>query len=134
MAISSLLHYSSVVTKGTYLQLVAASYTFGEATSLLQTTNVFALPFGGPNQVTHYFCDIPSLLYLACDYTVAARGVLCIHSALVTLCLLQSPSSLTAWSWLPLGERTLHMCLLLPSHYQSLWHSGFPIHSASWIH
>ena len=142
MAICSLLHYSSVVTKGTCLQLVAASYAFGEATSPLQTMNVFALPFCGPNQVTHYFCDIPFLLHLECDYIVAARGVLCIHSALAPCACCSHPHhlqlglgchwehALSSWE----GESPLHMCLPLPSHYQSLWHSGFHIHSASWIH
>ncbi|XP_007952089.1 olfactory receptor 1052-like [Orycteropus afer afer] len=85
MAICRPLHYGSVMTKGTCIQLVAASYAFGGANSAIQTGNVFALPFCGPNQVTHYFCDIPPLLRLACANTATARVVLYIFSALVTL-------------------------------------------------
>ncbi|XP_066110075.1 olfactory receptor 5B21-like [Saccopteryx bilineata] len=85
VAICRPLEYSSVMTKGTCLWLVAASYAFGGANSALQTGNVFALPFCGPNQVTHYFCDILPLLRLACANTATARVVLSISSALVTL-------------------------------------------------
>ncbi|XP_073925557.1 olfactory receptor 5J3-like [Castor canadensis] len=85
MAICRPLHYGSVMTKETCLQLVAASYAFGEVNSAIQTGNVFALPFCGPNQVTHYFCDIPPLLHLACANTTTAKVVLYTFSALVTL-------------------------------------------------
>ncbi|XP_029771250.1 olfactory receptor 1052-like [Suricata suricatta] len=85
VAICQPLHYGSVMTKVTCVQLVAASYAFGAANSAIQTGNVFALPFCGPNQVTHYFCDIPPLLRLACGNTATAGVILYIFSALVTL-------------------------------------------------
>ncbi|XP_006214224.2 olfactory receptor 5AP2-like [Vicugna pacos] len=85
VAIRRPLHYSSVMTKGTCLQLVAASYTFGGANSAIETGNVFALPFCGPNHVTRYFCDIKPLLRLACANTATAGLVLYISSALATL-------------------------------------------------
>ncbi|XP_014648600.1 PREDICTED: olfactory receptor 5B21-like [Ceratotherium simum simum] len=85
MAICQPLHYGSAMTKGTCLQLVAASYAFGGVNSAIQSGNVFTLPFCGPNQVTHYFCDIPPLLLLACGNKATAGMVLYIFSALVTL-------------------------------------------------
>ncbi|XP_058383238.1 olfactory receptor 1052-like [Diceros bicornis minor] len=85
MAICRPLHYGSVMTKGTCFQLVAVSYAFGGVNSAIQTGNIFTLPFCGPNHVTHYFCDIPPLLHLACANTTTAGMVLCIFSALVTL-------------------------------------------------
>ncbi|XP_057582405.1 olfactory receptor 1020-like [Hippopotamus amphibius kiboko] len=85
MAICRPLHYASVMTRGTCLQLVATSYAFGGANSTIQTGNVFALPFCGPNQVPHYYCDIQPLLHLACANTATAGVVLYIFSALVTL-------------------------------------------------
>lgn len=85
VAICRPLHYGSLMTRGTCLQLVAASYAFGGANSAIQTGNVFSLPFCGPNQVTHYFCDIPPLLHLACANTATAEVVLFVFSALVTL-------------------------------------------------
>lgn len=85
MAICRPLHYGPLMTKGICLQLVTASYAFGCVNSAIQTGNVFALPFCGPNQVTHYFCDILPLLRLACANTATARMVLYIFSALVTL-------------------------------------------------
>ncbi|XP_040860187.1 olfactory receptor 1052-like [Ochotona curzoniae] len=85
VAICRPLHYSSTMTKRVCLQLVAACYAFGGANSAIQTGNVFALPFCGPNQVIHYFCDIPPLLRLACANTATAEMVLYMFSALVTL-------------------------------------------------
>uniref|UniRef100_A0A8D1M290 Olfactory receptor n=1 Tax=Sus scrofa TaxID=9823 RepID=A0A8D1M290_PIG len=84
MAICRPLHYGSIMTKETCLQLVAASYAFGGANSAIQTGNVFSLPFCGPNQVAHFFCDIQPLLRLACANTAVAGVVLYIFSALVT--------------------------------------------------
>lgn len=83
-AICRPLHYGSVMTRGTCLQLVAASYAFGGANSAIETGNVFALPFCGPNQVPHYLCDIQPLLRLACANTATAGMVLYVFSALVT--------------------------------------------------
>ncbi|XP_003801435.1 olfactory receptor 1020-like [Otolemur garnettii] len=85
MAICQPLHYSSIMTKGTCIQLVAISYAFGGANSAIQTGNVFALPFCGPNKVNHYFCDVPPLLLLACANTATAGMVLYVFSALATL-------------------------------------------------
>ena len=57
---------------------------FGEANSAIETGDVFALPFCGPNQVLHYFCDIQPLLLWACANTAMAGVVLYIFSALAT--------------------------------------------------
>ncbi|XP_005408076.1 PREDICTED: olfactory receptor 1052-like [Chinchilla lanigera] len=97
MAICRPLRYGSVMTKRTCLQLVAASYAFGGTNSAIQTGNVFALPFCGPNLVAHYFCDIPPLLRLACAHADTAEVVLYVFSALVTL--LPAAVILTSYSW-----------------------------------
>ncbi|XP_045413002.1 olfactory receptor 1020-like [Lemur catta] len=85
VAICQPLHYGSIMTKGTCLQLVAVSYAFGGANTAIETGNVFALPFCGPNTVKHYFCDIQPLLHLACANTATAGVILYVFSALVTL-------------------------------------------------
>ncbi|KAM8813985.1 olfactory receptor 5B21-like [Rhynchonycteris naso] len=107
VAICRPLRYSSVMTKETCLQLVAASYAFGGANSALQTGNVFTLPFCGPNQVTHYFCDILPLLRLACANTVTARVVLSISSALVTF--LPAAVILTSYSLVLVAIGRMHL-------------------------
>nr|XP_027780999.1 olfactory receptor 1052-like [Marmota flaviventris] len=104
MAICQPLHYGSLMTKGTCLQLVAASYAFGGVNSTIQTGNVFALPFCGPNQVPHYFCDIPPLLHLVCANTAIPEMVLYIISSLVTL--LPATVILTSYTlvWVAIGR------------------------------
>ncbi|XP_038621221.1 olfactory receptor 1020-like [Tachyglossus aculeatus] len=79
------LRYGSTMTRGTCLRLVAASYALGGVNSAIQTSNVFVLPFCGPNRVSHFFCDIPPLLRLACADTATAQRVLYLFSGLVTL-------------------------------------------------
>ncbi|KAM6160323.1 olfactory receptor 5J3-like [Erethizon dorsatum] len=106
MAICQPLHYGSVMSKGTCLQLVAASYAFGGTNSAIQTGNVFALPFCGPNQVAHYFCDIPPLLRLACAHTDTAEVVLYIFSALLTL--LPAAVILTSYSLVLVAIGRMH--------------------------
>ncbi|MBZ3879934.1 Olfactory receptor 1020 [Sciurus carolinensis] len=104
MAICQPLHYSSLMTKGSCIQLVAASYAFGVVNSTIQSGNVFALPFCGPNQVPHYFCDIKPLLHLVCANTATAEMVLYIISSLVTI--LPATVVLTSYSlvWVAIGR------------------------------
>ncbi|ELR59712.1 hypothetical protein M91_06804, partial [Bos mutus] len=75
------LHYGSPMTRspagGCFL-------AFSGANLAVETGNVFALPFCGPNQVLHYFCDIQPLLRWACANTAMAGVVLYIFSALAT--------------------------------------------------
>lgn len=72
------------MTRGPCLRPVAASYAFGGANSAIETGNVFALPFCGPNQVPHSFRDIQPLLRLACANTAVADMTLYVFSAPVT--------------------------------------------------
>nr|XP_025037362.1 olfactory receptor 10A4-like [Pelodiscus sinensis] len=69
MAISHPLHYSAVMGDRVCLLLVAGSYLAGVPVSFGQTTLIFSLPFCGPNEIQHFFCDIPPLLTLACADT-----------------------------------------------------------------
>ncbi|XP_075774267.1 olfactory receptor 10A7-like [Pelodiscus sinensis] len=85
MAISHPLHYSAVMGDRVCLLLVAGSYLAGVPVSFGQTTLIFSLPFCGPNEIQHFFCDIPPLLTLACADTSMTEAEVFVVAVLVVL-------------------------------------------------
>lgn len=85
VAICHPLLYHTIMSKRLCVQLVVLTYVGGVFISSLQTGNVFALPYCGPNIIDHYFCDIPPVLQLACSDTTIANIILLVFSALVTV-------------------------------------------------
>ncbi|XP_067386345.1 olfactory receptor 10A7-like [Emydura macquarii macquarii] len=69
VAISHPLRYTAIMNDRVCVRLVVASYVVGLPVSFGQTTLIFNLPFCGPNEIHHFFCDIPPLLKLACTDT-----------------------------------------------------------------
>ncbi|ELW62848.1 Olfactory receptor 4S2, partial [Tupaia chinensis] len=70
-AICKPLHYMVIMSRRACYVLVLASVIGAFIHSLLQVLIVTELPFCGPNQIDHYFCDIFPLLKLACTDTRA---------------------------------------------------------------
>ncbi|XP_069827936.1 olfactory receptor 12D1-like [Dendropsophus ebraccatus] len=92
VAICRPLHYAAVMSGSVCVWLSLSSWSAGFVHSLLHTLMMSQLPFCGPNQVNHFFCDIKPLLGLACaDTTLNARllsvvtGSLVMGSFLLTL-------------------------------------------------
>ncbi|KAM9223361.1 olfactory receptor 4S2-like [Leptosomus discolor] len=69
VAICKPLHYTNIVNKHACGWLVTASWVGGFVHSVVQTLPAIQLPFCGPNEIDHYFCDIYPLLKLACTDT-----------------------------------------------------------------
>ncbi|NXK04031.1 OR4S2 protein, partial [Herpetotheres cachinnans] len=69
IAICKPLHYTNIVNKHACGWLVAASWVGALVHSVVQTLLVIQLPFCGPNEIDHYFCDVHPLLKLACTDT-----------------------------------------------------------------
>ncbi|XP_069086113.1 olfactory receptor 5AR1-like [Pleurodeles waltl] len=68
-AICHPLHYSSIISNKVCISLVVGSYLGGLVNSLVHTTCTFMLTFCGPNEISHFFCDIPPMLKLSCSDT-----------------------------------------------------------------
>ncbi|XP_073096032.1 olfactory receptor 4P4-like [Manis javanica] len=84
-AICRPLHYSVIMSRRVCYALVVASILAAFIHSILHVLVITVLPFCGPNQIDHYFCDIFPLLKLACTDTsllviaiIATTGVLSI--------------------------------------------------------
>ncbi|XP_027792144.2 olfactory receptor 4P4-like [Marmota flaviventris] len=85
VAICRPLHYMVIMSRQVCYILVMASVIGAFAHSLMQVLIIIQLPFCGPNQIDHYFCDVFPLLKLACMDTrllkiiiVTTTGVLSI--------------------------------------------------------
>ncbi|KAM6224099.1 olfactory receptor 14A16-like [Rhynchocyon petersi] len=66
-AICHPLHYETIMTRSTCVQMVTASWLSGCIYGSFHVAGTFSVNFCGSNIVHQFFCDIPSLLTLACS-------------------------------------------------------------------
>ncbi|XP_075609206.1 olfactory receptor 4S2-like [Balearica regulorum gibbericeps] len=85
IAICKPLHYTNIVNKHVCGWLVAASWVGGFVHSVVQTLLVIQLPFCGPNEIDHYFCDVHPLLKLACADTYIIGVIVAANSGVISL-------------------------------------------------
>uniref|UniRef100_A0A8C8RMF0 Olfactory receptor n=1 Tax=Pelusios castaneus TaxID=367368 RepID=A0A8C8RMF0_9SAUR len=69
IAICCPLRYTLLMKRSHCLQMVAASWAVGSLVSSGHVSLVFTLPYCGPDEIDHFFCDIPPVLKLACADT-----------------------------------------------------------------
>ncbi|XP_053134037.1 olfactory receptor 6N2-like [Hemicordylus capensis] len=69
LAICNPLRYPSIMTSRMCAQLAAGCWICGFMCPITEVILVSKLPFCGPNQIEHLFCDFPPLLSLACTET-----------------------------------------------------------------
>ncbi|XP_007539218.2 olfactory receptor 4P4-like [Erinaceus europaeus] len=84
-AICRPLHYMIIMSRQMCYGLLVASIIGAFVHSIMQVLIIVELPFCGPNQIDHYFCDVFPLLKLACTDTrlwsiviISSTGVLSI--------------------------------------------------------
>ncbi|PKU32939.1 olfactory receptor 4s2-like [Limosa lapponica baueri] len=85
IAICKPLHYINIVNKHVCGWLVAASWVGGFVHSMVQTLLAVQLPFCGPNEIDHYFCDVHPLLKLACTDTYIVGIAVAANSGVISL-------------------------------------------------
>ncbi|XP_056397713.1 olfactory receptor 6N1-like [Hyla sarda] len=85
LAICKPLRYSSIMTTGLYINLIAAIFIGGILTPVIETIFISILPFCGPNRIENVFCDFPPLISLACTDTRLYIMVEFIVSSIVIL-------------------------------------------------
>uniref|UniRef100_A0A8C5WP14 Olfactory receptor n=1 Tax=Laticauda laticaudata TaxID=8630 RepID=A0A8C5WP14_LATLA len=69
LAICKPLRYPPMMTTKMCAQMVASCWVCGFMCPITEVILVSKLPFCGPNQIKHIFCDFPPLLSLACTDT-----------------------------------------------------------------
>ncbi|XP_069468396.1 olfactory receptor 2D3-like [Ambystoma mexicanum] len=66
VAICNPLRYAVIMSKMACFKMAGISWMCGLVISLTDIVITLKLPFCGPNQIDHFFCEIPVLLKLAC--------------------------------------------------------------------
>ncbi|XP_047374558.1 olfactory receptor 4P4-like [Sciurus carolinensis] len=85
VAICKPLHYIIIMNRTKCNFLVLAAWAGGAAHSFPQVSIAILLPFCGPNEIDHYFCDIFPLLKVACTDTYITGVLVLANSGVVTL-------------------------------------------------
>ncbi|XP_052037271.1 olfactory receptor 4C16-like [Apodemus sylvaticus] len=92
VAICKPLHYMTIMNRWVCGVLVAIAWVGSCVHSLVQIFLALSLPFCGPNEIDHYFCDLQPLLKLACSDTyminlllVSNSGAICTVSFLMLM-------------------------------------------------
>ncbi|XP_015099549.1 olfactory receptor 10G9-like [Vicugna pacos] len=83
LAISYPLRYASMMSGRACALLATATWLSGSLHSAVQTTLTFCLPYCGPSQIQHYFCDAPPILKLACADTSTNEMVIFVNIGVV---------------------------------------------------
>ncbi|XP_017379695.1 olfactory receptor 10G7 [Cebus imitator] len=83
LAISYPLRYTSMMSGSTCALLATGTWLSGSLHSAVQTKLTFHLPYCGPNQIQHYFCDAPPILKLSCADTSANEMVIFVNIGVV---------------------------------------------------
>ncbi|CAD7690105.1 unnamed protein product [Nyctereutes procyonoides] len=83
LAISHPLRYASMMRGRTCALLATSTWLSGSLHSAVQTMLTFRLPYCGPSQIQHYFCDAPPILRLACADTSVNEIVIFVNIGVV---------------------------------------------------
>ncbi|XP_075403783.1 olfactory receptor 4P4-like [Tenrec ecaudatus] len=85
VAICKPLHYMIIMNRTRCHLLVLAAWAGGAAHGIPQLFMAISLPFCGPNEIDHYFCDIFPLLKVACTDTYFTGVLVLVNSGMVVL-------------------------------------------------
>ncbi|XP_062992721.1 olfactory receptor 14A16-like [Elgaria multicarinata webbii] len=66
VAICNPLHYETVMTQKTCIQMAASAWITGFIYSIIYTGNAFTPDFCS-NEINHFFCEIPQLIRISCS-------------------------------------------------------------------
>ncbi|XP_019568959.2 olfactory receptor 5M5 [Rhinolophus sinicus] len=69
VAICNPLLYSSKMSKGLCIRLIAGPYAYGFLSGLMETMWTYRLTFCGSNVINHFYCADPPLIRLSCSDT-----------------------------------------------------------------
>ncbi|KAM6158343.1 olfactory receptor 4P4-like [Rhynchocyon petersi] len=85
VAICKPLHYMIIMNRTRCKLFVFATWVGGAAHSFPQLFMAILLPYCGPNEIDHYFCDIFPLLKVACTDTYIIGLLVLVNSGMVVL-------------------------------------------------
>uniref|UniRef100_A0A8C6X1N6 G-protein coupled receptors family 1 profile domain-containing protein n=1 Tax=Naja naja TaxID=35670 RepID=A0A8C6X1N6_NAJNA len=96
LAICHPLHYTSMMSKSSCVKMAVGSWACGFLFAMLHTSFTMRLPYCGPNEINHFFCEVPAILELACADTHVNEVV----DFVLGVILLMTPLSLIVISYM----------------------------------
>ncbi|XP_029798857.1 olfactory receptor 2V2 [Suricata suricatta] len=105
VAISHPLHYPVLMNQKVCLQIVGSSWAFGIIDGVIQMMVVMTFPYCGLREVNHFFCEMLSLLKLACIDTSIFENV--IYACCIFMLFL--PFSIIVASYARILRTVLHL-------------------------
>ncbi|EGV99187.1 olfactory receptor 4S2 [Cricetulus griseus] len=85
VAICKPLHYMTIMDRERCNKILLGTWVGGFLHSIIQVALMVQLPFCGPNEIDHYFCDVHPVLKLACTDTYIVGVVVTANSGTITL-------------------------------------------------
>ncbi|XP_040830747.1 olfactory receptor 2Z1-like [Ochotona curzoniae] len=85
VAICNPLRYPVLMRRQVCVLMVLASWLGGSLNASIQTSLTLRFPYCGSRKIAHFFCEVPSLLLLACADTEAYKQVLFVTGVVVLL-------------------------------------------------
>ncbi|KAM4845677.1 olfactory receptor 4S2 [Thomomys bottae] len=85
VAICKPLHYMTIMDRQKCNKMLLGTWVGGFLHSIIQVALVVQLPFCGPNEIDHYFCDVHPVLKLACTDTYVVGVVVTANSGTIAL-------------------------------------------------
>ncbi|XP_012602175.2 olfactory receptor 2G3-like [Microcebus murinus] len=83
VAICHPLHYTVIMDRNTCVQLAVMSWSSSFLSSMVINVLTLSLPYCGPNTLNHFFCEVLSVLKLACTDTSLTEFVVFIFSIII---------------------------------------------------
>ncbi|XP_003993402.1 olfactory receptor 2G3-like [Herpailurus yagouaroundi] len=83
VAICHPLHYTVIMNQSVCVQLATISWSISFLSSMVINVLTLSLPYCGPNVLNHFFCEVPSVLRLACTDTSFTELVVFIFSIII---------------------------------------------------
>ncbi|XP_069618497.1 putative olfactory receptor 2B8 [Ranitomeya imitator] len=85
VAICTPLHYTNIMHTSLCIKMATSSWAGGIINSIVHTVFALQLPYCGPNVINHFFCEVPSVLELACADISLNKTVIFFFAMLVVM-------------------------------------------------
>ncbi|XP_069481387.1 olfactory receptor 5AR1-like [Ambystoma mexicanum] len=85
VAICKPLHYATIMSKSMCIKMAACSWIGGTLNSLIHTIFALQLTYCGPNEIDHFFCEVPAVLGTACTDASMNRTIIFICAIVVVM-------------------------------------------------